>query len=358
MLRDADRRVRSIGKCLRTRGNLSCKALERRRPKCFPVNADRPRISDEREALQLADKLALDQDITIIVDGCRELFILAKPLHQHAGATVHEALGQLLVQSVREPVFDRAGPFLPMRRIGNPLRTVGDVGPSPDMCDALGDGIDLAFDIVEASHMPFEPGVWKHTLMAHEMLEDVSKQLCVFLDGNLPEIGNLAHLPELPYIGRTCGLFLDARISRKDPQHQLIVLRARAAEAACGRQGVKAVVKRCDGREIKARVSPLDHLDRIEPVVLDGLDQIGVEWFCFRGHTEGAVIHVPASTSCDLRQFVGPQRAAHRAIEFLGCRKGDMVDVHVQPHADRIRRNQEVHIAGLVQRNLRITGSG
>ena len=37
--------------------------------------------------------------------------------------------------------------------------------------------------------------------------------------------------------------------------------------------------------------------------------------------------------------------------------EGDMVDVHVEPHADRVGRDQEIDLAGLEQGDLRVAGA-
>jgi hypothetical protein len=43
------------------------------------------------------------------------------------------------------------------------------------------------------------------------------------------------------------------------------------------------------------------------------------------------------------------------AVEFARSGKGDVIDVQIEPHADRIRRHQEINVTGLVQRDLSIT---
>jgi hypothetical protein len=45
------------------------------------------------------------------------------------------------------------------------------------------------------------------------------------------------------------------------------------------------------------------------------------------------------------------------AVELAQAGEGDMVDIHVQPHADRIGGDQEIHFLFLVQRHLRVAGA-
>ena len=44
-------------------------------------------------------------------------------------------------------------------------------------------------------------------------------------------------------------------------------------------------------------------------------------------------------------------------VKFAPLGKGYMVDIHVQPHADGIGRNQKINLAGLIHLNLRIAGA-
>ena len=339
---------------MRPRCDLARKPLQRRRAQRLAMDPDRAGIGDEGKALQLADILAFDQHFAIVVDGGGELLLLTQPLHQHTGAPVDKALRQLLVQRIRQPVLDGSRALLPEPGIRHPLRAVRDIGPRPDMRDALRDRVDLALDIVEPRDMAFQPRRRQHALMAHQVLEEVAHELRVFLHRDLAEVRDLADLPEQLQHGRSLRLVLDARIGRQDPQHQLVILRARPAQPPRRRQLVEALVEPRKRRVIEVRVAPLDDLHRIEAVVLDGLDQVAVQRLGIGCDAERAVIHVASRASGNLRQFVGAQGSPHGAVELLRGGKGDMVDVHVEPHADRVRRNQEVDIARLVERDLRI----
>ena len=45
------------------------------------------------------------------------------------------------------------------------------------------------------------------------------------------------------------------------------------------------------------------------------------------------------------------------AVEFAVGGEGDVIDVEVEAHADRVGRNQIVDIAGLIERDLGIAGA-
>ena len=67
------------------------------------------------------------------------------------------------------------------------------------------------------------------------------------------------------------------------------------------------------------------------------------------GDAEGAVVHVAAGAAGDLADFFRPQRAHADAVEFLQAGKRDVVDVHVDAHADGVGRHQKIDIAGLIE---------
>ena len=100
------------------------------------------------------------------------------------------------------------------------------------------------------------------------------------------------------------------------------------------------------------RIAPLQVSRRFEPVILDAGNDLVVERRRVAGYAKGAVIHVPAGPTGDLCQLGHMQRAMLMTVEFLGCRKGDMVDIHVEAHADGIGCNQKIDFARLIERDL------
>ena len=105
--------------------------------------------------------------------------------------------------------------------------------------------------------------------------------------------------------------------------------------------------QRRDAAEIKIAVAPLDIAQRIETVILDGFDDLGLEAAHIGGGAEGAVVHVPAGAPRDLSHFDGAERAGRPAVKFAQAREPDVVHVHVETHADRVGRDQVVDLAGL-----------
>ena len=86
----------------------------------------------------------------------------------------------------------------------------------------------------------------------------------------------------------------------------------------------------------------------------DRLDNFQLERPLLGGGAERTVTHMPAGTAGDLRDLGSAQPAGAAAIKFDGSSEGDMVEIHVQPHPDRISRDQVVDLAGLEHSDLSI----
>ena len=102
------------------------------------------RVGEEAEALEPADEMLLDLDRAVLADvGC-ELLLVAHAAHQSARAAVDEALGELLVQRVRQRVLDLARLALPVHGVLEPARAVRHERPGADMSETCRQGIDVA----------------------------------------------------------------------------------------------------------------------------------------------------------------------------------------------------------------------
>ncbi len=93
-------------------------------------------------------------------------------------------------------------------------------------------------------------------------------------------------------------------------------------------------------------------------MILDFLDQLFFQRLHIGGGAEAAVVHMSPGPPGNLGEFRWIQAARQGAVIFHRTRKGDMVDIHIQAHADGVCRHQIVHIPGLIERNLRIAGAG
>ena len=103
--------------------------------------------------------------------------------------------------------------------------------------------------------------------------------------------------------------------------------------------------------------APLQHLHRIEIVRLDLLDQLVVERIDLAGHAESAVAQMPSGAAGDLAELGGGKIAVLIAVELPVLREGDMVEVEIEAHADRVGGDEIVDVARLVERDLGVAGA-
>ena len=73
------------------------------------------RVGNKPEALDASEMLALDNDLARFGDRRRHFALIAQSSYQQRRPPIDKALGQTLVQRVRQAVLDRARAFLPMR---------------------------------------------------------------------------------------------------------------------------------------------------------------------------------------------------------------------------------------------------
>ena len=86
----------------------------------------------------------------------------------------------------------------------------------------------------------------------------------------------------------------------------------------------------------------------------DAGDNVGVDIRRIGRDAESAFVHMPSGAPGDLRHFSGGQRARRAAVEFHQRRKGHVIDVHVEAHANGVRGHHVIHVAALIERHLGI----
>ena len=77
----------------------------------------------------------------------------------------------------------------------------------------------------------------------------------------------------------------------------------RAHQTVLARLVGEALAQPRERREIEVRIAPLQHAHRIEGVVLERLDGLGVEGRAARRGAEGAVAHVAPGAAGDLAEL-------------------------------------------------------
>ncbi len=109
--------------------------------------------------------------------------------------------------------------------------------------------------------------------------------------------------------------------------------------------------------EIEIAVAPLQHLHRVIAVVLDLLHQLAVEGFAVPGHAERAVIHIAAGAAGNLADLFGLQQPHRHAVELFARGEGDVIDIHIDAHADRVGGDHEIDFARLIEFHLGVACS-
>ncbi len=93
-------------------------------------------------------------------------------------------------------------------------------------------------------------------------------------------------------------------------------------------------------------------------MLLHGCHRFGIEGPDFGCGAEGAVTHMAPRPPGNLRDLDREQSPRSASVEFGETGEGHMVDIHVEAHADRIRRYDVIDLTRLKHLDLGITGTG
>src|SRR5690606_823607 len=138
--------------------------------------------------------------------------------------------------------------------------------------------------------------------------------------------------------------------------HDIICL-AGTDEIGMHARRLEAGEERLGRTELQAGIAPLQLAYRREPVIPDPFAHLRVEWWRLARDAEAAVLGIASRPAGDLGQLVRLQVAMTPPVELRETGEGDMGDVEVEPHADRIRRNEVIDIAILEKCDLRVAGA-
>ncbi len=119
----------------------------------------------------------------------------------------------------------------------------------------------------------------------------------------------------------------------------------------------QAFLQAVDAAEIEVVVAPLQNLDGLEVVIFELVDEFLVEGLDVARDAERAVVEMAAGAARDLGKLRGREAAVAAPVEFAGAGEGDVVDIEIEAHADGIGGDEEIDIARLIERNLRIAGA-
>ena len=293
-------------------------------------------------------------------DGQRVGPARADVADEHGGAAIDEALGQRGVKRVGQARFDVAGALGPLCRLGKPVGAVGDIGPAAHAREAVGERLDIARDIVEPADFGGEPVVadtWPPSAIELKMRRTM-RAWCIGPTLRKSGRPHAAHSRRAttPLRSATAGssasAFSTARsIARRGGAKQRIV--AARFEAAD---------QRGDVGEVEVGRAPVEVIERAEAMLLDRVDLFVGEGRAIVAAqpegAEGAVALVAPGAAGDLRHFGDGQAAFAAAVELVEAGEGDVGDVHVEAHADRVGGDEIIDLAAHEHVDLRITGGG
>ena len=312
----------------------------------------------EPHALQMADGLAIHGDHAVAADLGQGVGAVVKRAHQRGGLAIHKAGGQPLVQDVGKAVLQRACALAPSLGLIQPVRPGGDVAQRPHPREPRRKLVDLPIVAVEFGEARRDPVVGQATSLTAQGLEDVARQPGVLVQRRLLEVGQLATFPQPHDRPARAADLLDLVVLHGPAQQGLVQRRHGQLEARPVRRLDQGAQQVRQGVEVEAGVPPLGVLDGIELVVDHLLDQVLVQFVALARHAKGAVADVSPRPAGDLGDLVGVEPAGTSAVELPHASEGDMVDVHVQAHADGVGGDQEVHLSRLEQGHLGVAGAG
>ena len=309
------------------------------------------------EAGETADQMALDRHLPVVVDAAEDrACTLIQAAQKRAGAPVDKALHQGLVQRIGEPVLEIPRPALPGLRIGEPVRAIGDIGKSAHPGEPRRQSVDIAVGPIEARELPLHP-VFRHPPVAlGEVLEHRPDEARVLVLRRLAKVGRLADLPQPHQIGSVARAPHDHLVGRQLTKGRFILALRRKPQSRRGRRCGQRPDQPLNRLEIESVIAPFGGHDGWKDMAFDRRDNVRVEIRRIAGYAEGAVLAKPPGAPGDLGDLLRIEPAQPTPVEFAQSGEGDMVDVHVQSHPDRIGRDQEVDFAGLEQIDLGVAG--
>ena len=127
-----------------------------------------------------------------------------------------------------------------------------------------------------------------------------------------------------------------------------------------GKRGplVEALQQGRDRIEAQTRAAPIQPRKRIEPVRLYRLYNLWIKRPLLGGSAESTIAHMPTRAPRNLRDLGSVEPAQSTAVEFADSGEGNMVEIHVQPHADRVRGDEIIDLARLEHADLRVARAG
>ena len=176
----------------------------------------------------------------------------------------------------------------------------------------------------------------------------------MFIIRRAAKIRHAADIPKQAHALRAGEFFDHLGQARQIFQRQDIIGIARARQPRV----IGRLFQRPDqafGRgEIKVSIAPHQFANGFKLMRFNRLDLFFVKRPRLACDAKGAVFGMPPRTPCDLADFLHVQHPHPAPVKLGGRGEGDVFDIKVQPHANRIGGHQIIHLAVLIHGNLRV----
>ena len=303
-------------------------------------------IDRESEAVKFSDRLAIDTDAPIRLHRDRQVArILPDIAQQDGGAPIDETLRQRGVERIGQLFLQRAGALRHFDRMGQPVWAMRDIGPGARGGDSARQRVDIALHRIEPGQILGEPVARNVAHAFGQKLPDAADGAAMMVRAQLLEVGQAAGTPQPFDLPLALDPLDHERIVGHAAQHGEVHGFGRGAQFGALRLLLQIGQKMLQPVGIRRAVAPEKLFDRREAMCFDRFDLFGREGgvaILAAQTAERAVLVMTARAPGDLRHFADGQAAAATAIIFAQGGEGDMGDVQVQPHADRIGRDQIV----------------
>ncbi len=183
------------GKFLGAGVDLAGQRLVRGRLQGLGVGAGFRSVRRKGEAVEAADHMAFHGHFPGLADFRTQNGVLPQAAHQYTGPAINETLREPFMQRIGQFIFNFSRDPLPMLRVGQPVRAIGDKGPGADLRDPARQRVDIAVGAIGLLDLGGEPGV-RNPALLHQEFEQTRHQLGMRGGRDLAVVRNLAGVPQ------------------------------------------------------------------------------------------------------------------------------------------------------------------
>ena len=319
-------------------------------------------IDRETKSVKSPDRFSIDAHAAVRFDGDRQgAGILAEIAQQDGGAPVHETLRQGGVERIGQLFLQRAGAFGHFGRIGEPVGAMGDIGPGARGGDTARERVDIALHRIEPGDRLREPVAGDVAIAFGQEAPDPRDGAAMMFGAEFLEIGQAARGPEpfdLPLATRAVD---DEGIVGQPLEHGQVDGLRRGAQFGAVGAFLQIGDEMVEPVGAWRAVAPEKLVHRREAMRLNRFDffggEGGVAIFAAQ-RSERAILVMPPGAPGNLRHFADREAAGAATVELAQRGEGDMGDIEVQPHADRVGGDEIIDLAIEEHLHLGIAGAG